>query len=181
MYERSSFANEVGAAINVGPNAMRVLRGLGFNVARARFLKTQEVYLFLVVRYFFFFFPLLTEKTGSTGQRLHPGNHLPLRLQGLWVQIPCTLVLRTPGRLAQWAQTSCVGRIRQASEGKIASCQTSGRRRLRERSVEIRRRELSPQGCHCGRRWDSCSCKISYHIKNPASTDTFSLSSFDVC
>ncbi|QKX54140.1 uncharacterized protein TRUGW13939_01224 [Talaromyces rugulosus] len=42
VYERSSFANEIGAAINVGPNAMHVLRAFDFDVVRARFLKVQE-------------------------------------------------------------------------------------------------------------------------------------------
>ncbi|MCJ1472621.1 hypothetical protein MMC13_001270 [Lambiella insularis] len=38
LYERSKFSGEVGAAINIGPNAAPVLKGLGFDYERARAL-----------------------------------------------------------------------------------------------------------------------------------------------
>ncbi|KAH8689105.1 hypothetical protein BGW36DRAFT_352497 [Talaromyces proteolyticus] len=41
VYERSSFSSEVGAAINVGPNAAPVLRALGFDVFGANFIEAQ--------------------------------------------------------------------------------------------------------------------------------------------
>ncbi|KAF5532893.1 FAD dependent oxidoreductase [Fusarium mexicanum] len=42
VYERSKFSNEVGAAINVGPNAAPVMRALGFDIEKAQLLAAQE-------------------------------------------------------------------------------------------------------------------------------------------
>ncbi|KAJ4247096.1 hypothetical protein NW762_013234 [Fusarium torreyae] len=42
VYERSKFSNEVGAAINIGPNAVPVMRALGFDLERAQLLEAQE-------------------------------------------------------------------------------------------------------------------------------------------
>ncbi|KAH7133854.1 FAD binding domain-containing protein, partial [Dactylonectria macrodidyma] len=42
IYERSRFSNEVGAAVNIGPNAAPVLNALGFNFKRARLLEVRE-------------------------------------------------------------------------------------------------------------------------------------------
>ncbi|RYC79582.1 hypothetical protein BFJ63_vAg17533 [Fusarium oxysporum f. sp. narcissi] len=41
LYEKSRFSNEVGAAINIGPNAGHVLHALGFDNARAQLLKVE--------------------------------------------------------------------------------------------------------------------------------------------
>lgn len=43
LYERSNFSNEVGAAINVGPNAVPVLKTLGFNFKGAKMMKAGGV------------------------------------------------------------------------------------------------------------------------------------------
>ena len=43
LYERSQFANEVGAAIHVGPNADLVLQMLGFDHKRAGLMAVEEV------------------------------------------------------------------------------------------------------------------------------------------
>ncbi|KIM94740.1 hypothetical protein OIDMADRAFT_45659 [Oidiodendron maius Zn] len=42
LYERSQFSNEVGAAINLGPNAGPVLEALGFDHERARTMSVAE-------------------------------------------------------------------------------------------------------------------------------------------
>ncbi|KAH9880160.1 hypothetical protein J1614_002186 [Plenodomus biglobosus] len=41
LYERSNFSNEVGAAINVGPNAAPVLKALGFDFKGARLMEAR--------------------------------------------------------------------------------------------------------------------------------------------
>ena len=46
IYERSRFANEIGAAINVCPNACRALSFFEFNFERPRPTVTEEVSLF---------------------------------------------------------------------------------------------------------------------------------------
>jgi salicylate hydroxylase len=43
LYERSHFSNEIGAAINIGPNAAPVLQALGFDVTGARLMEVDEV------------------------------------------------------------------------------------------------------------------------------------------
>lgn len=43
VFERSSFANEIGAAINVPPNASRPLLRWGLNPAAAKFVQVEEV------------------------------------------------------------------------------------------------------------------------------------------
>ncbi|WQF90213.1 Putative FAD/NAD(P)-binding domain superfamily [Colletotrichum destructivum] len=42
VYERSRFANELGAAVNVSPNAAPVLDAIGFDRKRARLVKVME-------------------------------------------------------------------------------------------------------------------------------------------
>ncbi|CRG92676.1 salicylate hydroxylase, putative [Talaromyces islandicus] len=42
IYERSAFAAEVGAALNLAPNGTRVLQKLGFNIKRARCVLIQN-------------------------------------------------------------------------------------------------------------------------------------------
>ena len=43
LYERSQFANELGAAITLGPNAGSVLHALGFSHERAKTRNVEEV------------------------------------------------------------------------------------------------------------------------------------------
>jgi len=43
LFERSNFSNEVGAAINVGPNAVPVLKALGFDFQGAKFMVARGV------------------------------------------------------------------------------------------------------------------------------------------
>lgn len=43
VYERSSMNNEIGAAINVPPNATRFLTAWGLDPVRWRFVKSQKV------------------------------------------------------------------------------------------------------------------------------------------
>lgn len=43
IYERSSMNNEIGAAINVPPNATRFLTACGLDPVRWRFVKSQRV------------------------------------------------------------------------------------------------------------------------------------------
>ncbi|KAL6704973.1 hypothetical protein ACN47E_007376 [Coniothyrium glycines] len=42
LYERSRFSDEVGAAINVGPNALCVLKAIDFDIDRAKFLGVHQ-------------------------------------------------------------------------------------------------------------------------------------------
>ncbi|KAM0472430.1 hypothetical protein ACHAP7_008583 [Fusarium lateritium] len=42
IYERSHFSNEIGAAVNIGPNAGPVMKALGFDITRAKLLEAQE-------------------------------------------------------------------------------------------------------------------------------------------
>ncbi|KAL6355867.1 hypothetical protein LRP88_09450 [Fusarium phalaenopsidis] len=42
IYERSRFSNEVGAAVNIGPNAAPVLKALGYDIVGAKLLEAQE-------------------------------------------------------------------------------------------------------------------------------------------
>ncbi|KAH6959581.1 FAD binding domain-containing protein [Ilyonectria sp. MPI-CAGE-AT-0026] len=42
IYERSRFSNEVGAAVNIGPNAAPVLKALGYDIIGAKLLEAQE-------------------------------------------------------------------------------------------------------------------------------------------
>lgn len=41
LFERSNLSNEVGAAINIGPNAMPVLNAIGFNIQSAKFMEAR--------------------------------------------------------------------------------------------------------------------------------------------
>ncbi|RYC80438.1 hypothetical protein BFJ63_vAg16674 [Fusarium oxysporum f. sp. narcissi] len=42
IYERSHFSNEIGAAVNIGPNAGPVMKALGFDITGAKLLEAQE-------------------------------------------------------------------------------------------------------------------------------------------
>lgn len=46
IFERSEFANEVGAAITLGPNGTRVLQKLGFNFPEARGIDIKYICLY---------------------------------------------------------------------------------------------------------------------------------------
>ncbi|KAH8891202.1 salicylate hydroxylase [Thozetella sp. PMI_491] len=45
IYERSAFLNEIGAALNVGPNASRPLMAFGLDPVRARFVPSSTIWV----------------------------------------------------------------------------------------------------------------------------------------